>query len=219
MNKYLYIKKLFEENKNDLNALSMSKYMRNQFTFYGISTSIRRNLYKDFLKEEKKSKQIDWKFLTKCYMEPMREFQYLVCDYLIYMKKYLVSEDINKIKEFIETKPWWDTVDSLDQLVGYLALNDKKIDEKMLLWSKDSNIWLRRIAIDYQLGRKEKTNTTVLEEILFNNLKNKEFFINKAIGWILRDYSKTNPEWVRNFICKYHDRMNKLSIKEASKYL
>ena len=89
----------------------------------------------------------------------------------------------------------------------------------MLRWSKDQDFWLRRIAIDHQLGRKEKTNTKLLEKIIVNNFGSKEFFINKAIGWALRDYSKTNPKWVENFINTYQNQMNHLSIKEASKYL
>ena len=67
--------------------------------------------------------------------------------------------------------------------------------------------------------RKEKTDTALLEQILRNNLGQTEFFINKAIGWALRDYSKTNPQWVRAFIDKHHSHMAKRSIREASKYL
>ena len=58
-----------------------------------------------------------------------------------------------------------------------------------------------------------------MEKILLNNLDQTEFFINKAIGWALRDYSKTNPEWAARFIEKNKKRMAELSIKEASKYL
>ena len=89
----------------------------------------------------------------------------------------------------------------------------------MLKWSKDEDFWIRRLAIDHQLCRKEKTNIELLEQIIVNNFGSDEFFINKAIGWSLRDYSKTNPDWVRNFISKYKDKMDKLSIKEASKYI
>ncbi|WP_079014640.1 DNA alkylation repair protein, partial [Streptococcus pneumoniae] len=86
-------------------------------------------------------------------------------------------------------------------------------------WSLSDNIWLRRVAIDHQLLRKEKTNTQLMEKILLHNLNQTEFFINKAIGWTLRDYSKTNPTWVTCFIEKNKERMAELSIKEASKYL
>ena len=84
---------------------------------------------------------------------------------------------------------------------------------------KRGRFWLRRIAIDHQLNRKEKTNKELLEKIIVNNLGSSEFFINKAIGWSLREYSKTNPAWVKNFINRYKDKLDKLSIREASKYI
>ena len=89
----------------------------------------------------------------------------------------------------------------------------------MLEWSRDEDFWLRRIAIEHQLLQKEETDVQLLEQILINNLNQTEFFINKAIGWALRDYSKTNPDWVLEFIEKYKDKLSKLSIKEGSKYL
>ena len=89
----------------------------------------------------------------------------------------------------------------------------------MKKWSKDSNIWIKRTAIEYQIGLKEKTDTYILEEIITNCFESDEFFINKAIGWALRDYSKTNAKWVKEFIEKYKNQMNNLSIKEASKYI
>lgn len=193
--------------------------MRDLFKFYGIQTTKRKSIYKDFLKEEKKSKQIDWDFLDKCYEDKHREFQYLVYDYLIAINEFLTYNDISKIKKYIKDKQWWDTIDFFDKVIGKIGLRDRKVDDLMLEWSKDEDFWIRRIAIDYQLGRKEKTNTELLEKILINNFGSDEFFINKAIGWALRDYSKTNPKWVKNFINRYESKMDKLSIKEASKYI
>ena len=112
-----------------------------------------------------------------------------------------------------------DTIDGLDRIVGNIAFFDERINNLMLEWSTDDDFWVRRIAIDHQLCRKDKTNTQLLEKILVNNFGSSEFFINKAIGWSLRDYSKTNPDWVRNFVETYKDKMDKLSIREASKYL
>lgn len=219
MNKYLEIKKQFEQNEDNENAAAMSKYMRNLFEFYGISTPKRKKIYKDFLKEEKKAKKVDWDFLDKCYEDKHREFQYLVSDYLIVMNKFLTYEDIPRIKKYIKQKQWWDTIDFLDRVIGEIGLRDHRVDELMLAWSKDDDFWIRRIAIDHQLCRKEKTNTELLEKILINNFDSDEFFINKAIGWALRDYSKTNPTWVKDFINKYKDKMNSLSIREGSKYI
>ena len=150
-------------------------------------------------------------------VQDYREFQYFVCDYLKALQKFLVFDDIDKIRPFIETKQWWDTIDSLDTVIG--NINDSRVNDLMLKWSVSDDIWFRRIAINHQRGRKDKTDTVLLEKILINNLNNNEFFINKSIGWALRDYSKTNTDWVKNFITKHKSGLSTLSIREASKYL
>lgn len=213
------IKQLFDANKDSENALKMAKYMQNKFSFYGIPTPKRKKLYRDFLKAEKKNKRIDFALLDLCFQDEYREFQYFGCDYLKALQVFLVYEDIDKLKQYLLTKQWWDVTDSLDIIIGTIGLKDKRVDDLMLEWSLNEDIWLKRVAIDHQLLRKEKTNQQLLEKIIVNNLNSDEFFINKAIGWSLRDYSKTNPIWVKAFIEKYHDQMAKLSIKEASKYL
>ena len=214
--------KLYEEmiqHKNEEQARQMSKYMLNKFEYIGIKTPERRKIFKNFFKEYKNEEKIDWEFVNKCWENKYREFQYVAADYLKNMKDKLTIDDIPKLKQFILKKSWWDTIDNLDMTIGALALKDSNVNKILLEWSLDENIWLRRIAIDHQLLRKEKTNTELLEKILKNNLGQAEFFINKAIGWALRDYSKTNPKWVKNFIEKNKEKMAKLSIKEASKYL
>ena len=160
-----------------------------------------------------------WGFLDQCYADEHREFQYLVFDYLASMQKFLTYDDIPKIWKYIKEKQWWDSIDCLDRIIGEIGLSDSRVDELMLQWSLDEDLWVRRLAIDHQLLRKEKTNRELLAQIIVNNLGSKEFFINKAIGWSLRDYSKTDPEWVKDFIDQYKDRMDKLSIREGSKYL
>ena len=214
--------KLYEEmirHKNEEQAQKMSKYMLNKFEYIGIKTPKRRKIFKNFFKEYKNEEKIDWEFVNKCWENKHREFQYIAADYLKNMKDKLTIDDIPKFKRLILEKSWWDTIDNLDMTIGALALKDSNVNKILLEWSLDENIWLKRIAIDHQLLRKEKTNTELLEKILKNNLGQTEFFINKAIGWALRDYSKTNPEWVKNFIEKNRENMAKLSIKEASKYL
>ena len=214
--------KLYEEmirHKNEEQAQKMSKYMLNKFEYIGIKTPERREIFKIFFKEYKNEEKIDWEFVNKCWENKYREFQYVAADYLKNMKDKLTIDDISEFKRLILEKSWWDTIDNLDMTIGALALKDSNVNKILLEWSLDENIWLRRIAIDHQLLRKEKTNTELLEKILKNNLGQTEFFINKAIGWALRDYSKTNPKWVKNFIEKNKEKMAKLSIKEASKYL
>ena len=162
---------------------------------------------------------MDWAFLDQCYEDDHREFQYLAYEYLLAMKKQVCFEDISSVKALVKKKSWWDTVDFLAQVVGIIVLKDSRVVELMLAWSQEGNIWVRRVSILYQLRFKEKTNTTQLEQILLNCLGTNEFFINKAIGWALREYSKTNPDWVRTFLENHHAQMANLSIREASKYL
>lgn len=213
------LKKEFSARANEEKANYLVGYMRNQFLFYGLQTPERRAIYHNFLKDEKKKKEVDWKLLDQAWDEEQRELQYFACDYLLAMKKYIAFDDLAKIERFVRTKQWWDTIDSLIKIYGYVGLTDNRVYDLMLKWSQDPDFWVRRVAIEHQLLRKKKMNTALLQKIIENNLDSQEFFINKAIGWALRDYSKTNPDWVRNFIELHREHLAKLSIKEGSKYL
>ena len=208
-----------EARADNVRALDMSKYMKNKFEFFGVGAAERNEIWKPYFKEAKKTKKIDWDFMEICFKHDKRECQYTAAYYLKYMQRFLVEDDIPKLKELVLTKSWWDTVDILDKVIGSIIYNNKNLYPIILEWSKDDNIWLRRVAIDHQLLRKENTDEQLLEKILINNLNHKEFFVNKAIGWALRDYSKTNPQWVRNFIETHKENMASLSIRGASKYL
>lgn len=219
MGKYQKVKEAFEFLRDEENARHMEAYMRDRFKFYGLQTPIRREVYKDVIAKDKKCRVIDREFLEQCWADEHREFQYLVTDYLRAMQKFLTYEDVPFVEQFIRSKQWWDTIDGLDRTVGSIAFRDTRINELMLKWSVDDDFWVRRLAIDHQLLRKHDTDEELLEKILVNNFGSDEFFINKAIGWSLRDYSKTNPAWVRDFIARYHDRIKPLSLREASKYI
>ena len=208
-----------EENRNELLAESMSRYMQDKFSFLGIRGATRTEIYKKYFPDARKTKTIDWDFVESCWNKEEREFQYVVVYYLKAMQKFLKREDISRLKYLIVIKSWWDTVDLLAKVVGSLVIRIEGYDQIMLEWSKDSNIWLKRVAILYQLSLKEKVDKQVLERILVNNLGDSEFFINKVIGWALRDYSKFNSEWVREFIEKNKNGIANLSLREASKYI
>lgn len=207
-----------KEVANPEDAIHMKAYMKDQFEFLGVKTPVRRKLSKVFFKKNS-SPAIDWKFIHQAWENPYREMQYVVLDYLKLKQKFLTSNDWPKIKKLAQTKPWWDTIDFLCRSVGFICLHYPETKKFVLEWSRDEDFWLRRLAIEHQLLQKEETDVQLLEQILVNNLDQFEFFINKAIGWALRDYSKTNPDWVLEFIEKYKDKLSKLSIKEGSKYL
>lgn len=199
-------------------ALAMKAYMRGRFEFLGVKTPARRKAAKAFFKKHGGA-DIDWRFVRQAWEHPFREMQYAALDYLETRKNLLCPGDLPQLKKLAQTKSWWDTIDFLDRLAGGIIAGFPETRPVILQWSRDEDIWLRRLAIDHQLLRKDQTDQHLLEQILVNNLNQTEFFINKAIGWALRDYSKTNPGWVKNFIRQHHGKMAPLSIREASKYL
>lgn len=225
----------FRQYKNEENAEKQAAYLRHQFEFIGLKTPERRLLAKDFLKEKKGDKQIDWELVFEFWNLPEREFQYLALDYLHQMKKWLIFDDMEKIKKLTVSKSWWDTVDALDELIGHLLLTGRKqatendstayeqVKTLVKEWAQAENFWLRRIAIDCQLSFKNQTDLELLSYNIEKNLLGSsfadEFFITKAIGWALRDLAKTNSAWVIKFIEEHENKMAKLSIREASKHL
>lgn len=215
MGQFADLKALLEANADKEMARGQAAYMRNQFKFYGIKTPQRRSLTQNLIKATKRAAKVEWDFLDA----EQREYQYFVCDYLKAMQGQLVYADLKRLELYVQTKQWWDTIDVLDTVIGQIGLSDKRVDQLMLDWSQASDFWLRRIAIDHQRGRKEKTKQELLAKIIDNNLNRGEFFINKAIGWALRDYSKTNPPWVKEFLASRKNGLAKLSLREASKYL
>lgn len=215
----LEIKKRFLNLQNEENAKNMKAYMKNNFEFLGIRTAERRKVQKEEFKKIPKDAEIDKEFVRNLWNEEFREFQYAALDYLIKMRKKLKKDDILFIEELIRNKPWWDTIDPISSyLVGEICKNyPEVIDTYIIKWIEDENFWIRRSSIIFQLKYKEKTNTNILEKSIKFNINEKEFFIRKAIGWALREYSKTNKNWVSDFV-KNND-MSGLSKREASKYL
>ena len=215
--------------KNPEKIAGMENYMRNQFKFLGLQAASRRKLASGYLKaltsqSKMKATQIlpkqtviDWTALKSLWEAPEREFQLIGIDYLKNMESYLVLEDFEPLKQLVLTKSWWDTVDFLSKNIGRLVLKEPELIQVMLDWSRDENLWLRRVSILHQLNHKEHTNTDLLEEIIINNVSDHEFFIRKAIGWALREYAKTNEQWVMQLVARYSEQLSTLSKREALK--
>lgn len=210
--------KMFEF-KNEDDAIAMSSYMRNKFKFLGIKSLKRKEIFKEIFENFKNNKEIDKEFVVKFFNKDYREFQYIAIDYLIKMKKYFLKDDIFFIKDLIITKSWWDTVDLIaSNLLGEICKKyPSLIDEQIVFWINDDNMWIRRSSIIFQLRYKENTNLEILQKSIESNIDDNEFFIQKAIGWALREYSKTDYKWVLNFINNHN--LSKLSKREAEKYI
>jgi len=209
---------LLRENADEEQAAKMSAYMKDRFLFAGIPKPRLKELIRPYLAASAKQ-PLDWELVFALWEIDYREAQYIALEYLQKQNKKLLPSDIERLKRLIVTRSWWETVDSLDALVGELVKKDAALGETMLEWAADENLWLRRAAIDFQQRFKDDTDTELLGRIIEMNLGSSEFFINKAIGWSLREYAKVNAEWVSLFVEKHRDKMAPLSIREAEKHL
>lgn len=206
---------LLESHRNVENQNWMEKYMRNQFPFLGIKTPERRELAKEYLKNLKVLSMDD---VITLYNKGEREYKYVAIGILTKFQKDLSNQEFDQIKELSLIEPWWDTIDSIAPLIyGPMALRDKEVKEKLRGLVYEDSIWLRRISILFQLKYKDKMDEALLAEAILSNADTREFFIDKAIGWVLREYSKTNPGFVREFIRNH--KLSTLSVKEGSKYI
>ena len=214
------LKILFEQNANPVQATPMKKYMRDQFEYLGIKTPQNTALQKEFYKEHGLPELSDLdEILRDLWSLPQREFQYIGMGLLGKFEKQLSAEFIETIEYLIVTKSWWDTVDAIaSHTVGTHFKRFPKIRERSLKeWRKSKNIWLRRTAILFQLGYKQETDFELLTAIICENLDSAEFFINKAIGWSLRQYAYTDPKAVKKFVNS--TPLHPLSQREAMKHL
>lgn len=190
-----FIRKQLLQHSDDTNAFLMSKYMKNNFPFYGIKKPKLREISRPILKEIKSYTNDElYQLVSELWKENEREMQYIALDIL---RKILIKREIRikVIEKLITTKSWWDSVDEFSNLTGEYFKSNFDL-ELLNQWVDSENIWLNRSALLFQLNYKKITNEDLLQNFI-NRLKHKkEFFIQKAIGWVLRQYSKTNPKWV-----------------------
>lgn len=211
---------MFEENRNAMNTEPMKKYMKDHFPFLGIKSPLRKELESQFFKKTGLLKEpFNKHFVTGLWEKEEREYQYTALVYLEKSVKKLEKNDLDFMERLITTKSWWDTVDAIaPKPVGEIARRfPEVIHETIDSWASHDNMWLRRAALLFQLKYKKQTNEELLYQYIVKNADSKEFFIQKAIGWALREYSKTNPESVRKFIAG--QKLAPLSVREGSKYV
>ena len=211
---------LFEASRNEELIPQMTAYMKNKFSYYGIKSPLRKELQKRFIAENGK---LDSKLasdeIRKVWNNCNREINYVIQDILRHKRYWQAENSIELAEWLIVNQSWWDTVDSLAvNCVGqYLKFHPNKIEYYNAKWISSDNIWLNRTAIIFQLNYKEETNFELLKSNIRHHSHRNEFFIKKAIGWALREYSKRNPSAVIKFLNE--NELQNLSIREATKYL
>ncbi len=212
---------VFEANANPENAVKQKAYLKNQFEFIGLAKPVRAKLEKEFVKETKslpKDEVIELVFdLSKL---GFREYLYTGQMVIQANYKRFNYEDVLALTAITRDNQWWENTDGFQSfLKKWFRDNPECIKPFVLEFYQDDNMWMRRLAIIAQLGMKDLTDFTVMERAIKYNLKYDQFFIQKAIGWALRDYSKVNKVVVSNFIESHQSQLSNLAIREGSKYL
>lgn len=210
------LEKEFQQNANPKIALEQKAYMKNHFDFFGIKSPVRKEITKPFLQKQYLPDKNDLETIVKTlWNKPQREYQYFSQELVFKYKKTFKEKDIKLFEYMVLNKSWWDTVDFIAaKIIGeYFKLFPEQIKPVIKSWLNSGNIWLQRSAILFQLKYKNKTDIDLLSHIINAVTGSKEFFINKAVGWILREYGKINPNWVLHFTEKTD--LAPLSKKEA----
>ena len=214
------IRALFTQHADPKKAAPMKRYMRDQFEYLGIKVPEMGNLLKQHIRENglPPLAELD-PILRDLWALPPREFQYAANGLLEKFEAQLPPKFIKTLEYMLVTKSWWDTVDTI--ATGTLGINFKRYpkvrDKYLTRWRKSDNFWLRRATILFQLGYKKDTDFELLCAIIRENLGSQEFFINKAIGWALRQYTRVDSQGVRDFVAV--TPLNPLSAREALKWL
>jgi 3-methyladenine DNA glycosylase AlkD len=199
-------------------AAGASAYMRNQFDFYGLEAKLWRQMVKAHLKQAPLPTPQQLPGIAKALWQlPQREYQYAAVEIIAACKKEWEGNIIELIEHCIVYKSWWDTVDHIaSELTGpYFKLFPAQTGPVTARWNQSPDIWLQRSSIMFQKAYKKDTDTGLLAAHILHLAGSQEFFVQKAIGWALREYGKTDPAWVKGFVAAH--RLPKLSQREALK--
>ena len=211
----------FRKASNNELAIPMENYMKNNFTYFGIKTEKRRAIFKSNYEQNKSEVKSKFRAIAReLFQMKEREFHQTAIDLLVKeFKKNYVLEDIQLIEKLIITNSWWDSVDTIAKYIlgGYLLQFPSETLKVIERFSNSENMWLNRSAVLFQLSYKDKTNFEILKSECEKHKRSNEFFIQKAIGWALRDYSRFNPKGVETYVNSTN--LKPLSRREALRLL
>ena len=200
-------------------AEPMARYMKNLFPFCGVKKPQRALLERPFLKESLTLPLPELiQEIFRNYHKDEREYQYYAIDLAQKNIQRFSLADLAELRPLLAEKSWWDSIDAWRKVFAtWVLAHPTELKQVYAFFYQHENFWYRRVAINLQLLFKEQTDPALLAQAILADLTTEEFFIQKAIGWALRDYSKVNPDWVKNFMQQYS--LSKLALREGSKYI
>lgn len=212
---YITAREKHKQAGDPITARDQAKYMRNKFAFFGCKSPVWKGITKDLIREKGVFTGDSLRhFVRLCFDDPHREMQYAG---LLMLEKRVKKEDVTLIdflEECIMAKSWWDTVDWISKFVGWYFLRFPKLQHPTCEeWMERGEMWLQRVAIIHQLTYREKTDEKLLYDLILRVSDSKEFFLQKASGWALRQYSKVNADAVKAFVAC--NQLSPLTVREG----
>lgn len=206
-------------------AAQQQAYMKSTMPYAGVATPAMRRIAKQAFTAHPLKSAADWQdgVLSLWRDARYREERYVAIGLARVpgYRPFRTPATLTVFDELIITGAWWDYVDEIAiNLIGELLDSyPRELRPALLRWTADSDIWRRRSAILAQLKFKQETDLELLVATLEPAMESREFFLRKAIGWALREYSKTDPDFVIEFVTGHRDALSPLSKREAYKVM
>jgi len=214
-----YIKIELKRYGNKEKAPQMQAYMKTDQPFYGVQSKLRKQIFREAIRRYPITSHTEWKTVVlELWNGTHREDMYQALEVAERYKEYYDESAWILFEKLLRSATNWDTVDWLSSnLIGQLVDKYRHFEKNIWEWTDDENFWVRRASLLTHLKHKEKSNIKLLSQTILKLAHEKEFFIRKAIGWVLRQYSYTNPNWVQHFVNENEDVLSGLSKREALK--
>lgn len=200
----------------------MAAYLKTDMPFYGVQKKELTAVYREMKRRFPIDDDASYRgAIVDLWSRPHREEKYLAISVARYNTRFVTSDHIDLYRRLIVEGAWWDLVDDVAiNCVGIVHLKERLRMEPIIEgWIDDEFMWLRRTALISPLKHKAETDYETLFDHCLRRAHEKEFFIRKAIGWTLRQYARTEPERVRDFLLEHRDRWSGLTFREAAKHL
>jgi 3-methyladenine DNA glycosylase AlkD len=204
-------------------AAQEKRYLKSPFKFYGVSVPQMRAVARQFRRENRDvAKRALWDICQALWQGEFHEERALAMLLLEEYRTLLDYSDIPLLERMLRESTNWDQVDEISvHLVGSVLEKDQRALEYLKGWSRDPSFWMRRAALLSQLllFRERKGDKGLFYSFADEMMEEKEFFIRKAIGWVLRDMARVDPEEVFRFVAENKDRMSGVTFREATRRL
>ena len=217
-----YVVEALSRASNPEKAVGMQAYMKTGMPFYGVQKAARTLILRQLVHDFPPADLDEYEALVLgLWNLPHREEKYLALAVAQHFSSFVDTASLPLYRRLIVKGAWWDFVDEVaTHLIRHLVVNHpEEAWGEVDTWIDDPDMWLRRSAIICQVGAKDRTDAKRLFSFCAGRQDEKEFFIRKAIGWALRDYARTDPEAVAQFVMEHRAQLSGLSFREATKHI